>query len=228
MNDHYIQRVVKNKSFLDVGPLWLTIFEKITVAHLAGARELTAIDQWDESDLLWEAFRTRLQKFGVPKCDCVVGDVDYFEGNFDVTYCAGVLYHNPEPIGLLKKLYSLTNEYCIVSTTFTESYIKNSKGELSIPSGSSLLLAGMDEYDLGVVQEDWRQFLGGNNATGLIPRPDEWPIWNKHLWWWLFTKEAIYRMCEIAGFKVEDVTFYPKIMTLLLKKPSAKVNKIFG
>ena len=44
VRDTYIRQVVAGKSFADVGGLWGTVNEKVSVAHAYGARALTMID----------------------------------------------------------------------------------------------------------------------------------------------------------------------------------------
>ena len=42
--DRFIHEVSKDKSFVDVGGLWGTVNERVSVAHAAGARELAMLD----------------------------------------------------------------------------------------------------------------------------------------------------------------------------------------
>ena len=52
----WVQDLVKDKTFADVGGLWNTINEKVTVASLAGARDVTMIDLMDYKSHWWDKF----------------------------------------------------------------------------------------------------------------------------------------------------------------------------
>ena len=51
--DTYISQVAAGKSFADVGGLWGTVNEKVSVAHTHGARALTMIDVSPPDTELW-------------------------------------------------------------------------------------------------------------------------------------------------------------------------------
>ena len=52
----WVQDLVKDKTFADVGGLWNTINEKVTVASLAGAHEVTMIDLMHNKSHWWDKF----------------------------------------------------------------------------------------------------------------------------------------------------------------------------
>ena len=61
--DAFIARVVRGKSFADVGGLWGTVNEKVSVAHAAGAASLAMVDisEWGDR---WNEFETRRRQLG--------------------------------------------------------------------------------------------------------------------------------------------------------------------
>jgi len=59
LRDDYIGKVVKGKSFADVGGLWVVVNEKVSVAHLHGANELAMIDVSPRGHELWGLFENR-------------------------------------------------------------------------------------------------------------------------------------------------------------------------
>ena len=63
--DEFIAQVVAGQTFVDVGGLWNTVSEKISVAHEHGAIELTMIDIAPPEDQQWIDFANRLQQLGV-------------------------------------------------------------------------------------------------------------------------------------------------------------------
>ena len=73
--DAFITKVVKNKSFADVGGLWGTVNEKVSVAHAGGASTLAMVDISPPGDVLWERFEERRQTLQLPEVQAISGDV---------------------------------------------------------------------------------------------------------------------------------------------------------
>lgn len=222
MKDDYIQRVVDGKTFVDVGPLWESQNEKLSVASRHGATSVTAIDQFPEEHDLWVSFRQRMNLLGIP-CQCFACDVCHYQGPpFDVVYCAGVLYHHPSPITLLKKLSSICNNHMILSTVVTENRILNAEGFVEMIPGSCVFLPAVPPEDLRVLHKDWETFLGGRQGDAMAQDVRNWSPDNLYHWWWLFTIEAVISMCNVVGFKVIEKHYEGRLLTLLLERRNAE------
>ena len=96
VRDTYIGQVVAGKSFADVGGLWGTVNEKVSVAHTHGARALTMIDISPTDSDLWTLFEQRRRTLRLPTVECVSGDLLTLAQadscpQFDVVHCSGVL-----------------------------------------------------------------------------------------------------------------------------------------
>src|SRR6266480_6992278 len=98
--DEFISCVVKGRSFAEVGGLWGTVNEKVSVARDRGAKSLTMIDVTPRENDLWEKFLTRMTELDIPNVDCISADIiekatarDH--PAFDVVHCSGILYHAP-------------------------------------------------------------------------------------------------------------------------------------
>ena len=55
----WIEKLVKDKTFVDVGGVWNTTNEKVTEASLAGASEVTMIDAMKDKSHWWDKFDKR-------------------------------------------------------------------------------------------------------------------------------------------------------------------------
>jgi len=194
--DELIGNIVKDKSFVDVGPCFGTIYEKLSVAHFRGAKSLTAIDTYPEDCYLWLHLRRRLHN--IPCTYHSMNVMDY-NGNFDVVYCSGVIYHQPDPFTFMDKLYKLTDEHLVLKSTITDTHIN---GKLFVPDGGCIFLPGVDEKTREIIAEDWKSFLSNCEAVlGLNAPHGEWTknCWD---WWWLFTEGFLVSLCKVTGFQV--------------------------
>ena len=75
----WIERAVPGRTFAEVGGLWGTVNEQVTVAAKAGARAVTMIDVAPDGGpegYLWDRFRERCRQEGVSDYACVRADVN--------------------------------------------------------------------------------------------------------------------------------------------------------
>lgn len=205
--DVYIQRVVRGKSFVDVGGLWGTVNEKVSVAHTAGAQSVAMIDVTPLGHELWQAFEKRRQALQVPEVECVSGDVQRLvesagDFQFDVVHCSGVLYHLPDPFRLLVALRKLTREYLILTSAITATRIDSAQGVLEVPQASALFVPALYGREREIVREYWQRFVG-NAALGLTSEIATWDPDDFGPWWWLPTAVALTALCETCGFRCE-------------------------
>lgn len=203
ITDDLIYQHVLNKTFVDVGPLWETIHEKVSTAHYFKAASVAAIDQWPEEHPLWLAFHERMHKLNVIDYQCYSMNVmDYTGPGFDVVYCSGVIYHAADTVGLLKKLRAITKERLILTSTITKKFIANDEGTLTIPDGSALFVPAMSPRQKAILTKEWSDLIGDRPNYGLsgdcVWRADDY-----YNWWWLFTPEVLDAMCVSCGFHIE-------------------------
>jgi Methyltransferase domain len=205
--DQYIHRVASGRTFAEVGGLWGTLNERVSVAHAAGARQLTMIDLSPAGSHWWMKFRERCRDLSVPAAAEVSGEILQLAAQpnpprFDVVHCSGVLYHMPDPIRFLCALRRLTGEHLILTSSITADLIANEAGILRVPSGSALFIPALTPPELAVVRADWLPLVGEN--AGGITCPATWRADDFGPWWWLPTIGALKAMCEAAGFRVLD------------------------
>lgn len=205
--DQYIHRVTAGRSFAEVGGLWGTLNERVSVAHAAGARHLTMIDLSGPDSHWWLKFRKRCEELSVPAVEEVSAEILNLAAQptpplFDVVHCSGVLYHMPDPIRFLGALRTITREHLVLTSSITADVISNEAGTLRIPSGSSLFIPALTPAEHAIVRADWLPLVGEN--AGGITCPTKWDAADFGPWWWLPTITALKAMSEAAGFRVLD------------------------
>jgi hypothetical protein len=205
--DQYIHRVVSGRTFAEVGGLWGTRNERVSVAHAGGARQLTMIDLSPADSHWWPKFRERCQTLSVPAAHELSAEILCLAEQpappvFDVVHCSGVLYHMPDPMRFLTALRRLTREYLVLTSSITADLIANESGILRVPSGGALFIPALTPTELAIVRADWLPLVGEN--AGGITCPAVWRADDFGPWWWLPTIGCLKAMCEAAGFRVLD------------------------
>jgi hypothetical protein len=205
--DQYIHRVAANRTFAEVGGLWGTLNERVSVAHAAGARALTMIDLSPTSSHWWSKFRERCKSLDVPAAAEISAEILHLAAQpqpqtYDVVHCSGVLYHMPDPLRFLAALRRVTREHLVLTSSITADLISNEAGILRVPSGSALFIPGLSAAERAVVRADWLPLVGEN--AGGITCETSWKVDDFGPWWWLPTIGALKAMCEAAGFRVLD------------------------
>jgi hypothetical protein len=203
--DEYLSEVVKGKSFADVGGLWGTVGEKVSVAHRYGASALTMIDVAPPPDERWKLFDERRRGLEVPSVNCVSGDVvSLVENNscpqFDVVHCSGVLYHIPDPIRLVAALRKVAREYLIFCSVVTASKVESDEGTLELPRAAALFIPALQDRERAILSSSWSRFVG-DQALGITGPQPSWQLDDFSPWWWLPTIEALKAICAVAGFR---------------------------
>lgn len=212
LRDEYIGRVVRGKSFADVGGLWGTVNEKVSVAHRYGASALTMIDVTPPEHELWQLFENRRQALGLPAVQCISGDVLRLAETascprFDVVHCSGLLYHMPDPLRFLSALRTMTRECLVLTSVVTAPYMRNEHGELRLPAAAALFIPALQSQERAIVRAYWCQFVG-DGALGVTREVTTWRLDDYAPWWWLPTVEALQAMCRAVGFVPQDGGYF--------------------
>jgi hypothetical protein len=207
--DRFIHQVAGGRSFADVGGLWGTTNERVTIAHAAGAAPLAMVDFSPPESRWWPLFEARRVERGVPPVRAVSGDIMQLAATdpslrFDVVHCSGVLYHIPDQFRLLRALRAVTGEHLILTSSITETDIRNEAGELHVPDSGVLFLPALSAAERAVLKAHWWETLG-ENSDGLTKEIGAWNLDDFGPWWWLPTTPALARMCEVAGFEVREI-----------------------
>jgi SAM-dependent methyltransferase len=215
IREQWIAAAAAGKSFAEVGGLWGTVNEQVTVAASAGATATTMIDvaPTDGDEDLWELFRERAASLGVTGTTCVQGSIDDPEtvqraGSFDVVSCSGVIYHCPDPLHTLRHLRAITRETLILGTATMPETVSIAAGTVSVEPGAALLVPAMSQSQRAVLGE-WLREVGAVQSVGVnYPMQTEWALDDYGAWWWFFTRDYVAALLRIAGFEVETLASY--------------------
>ena len=223
IRDRYIARVAKGKTFAEVGGLWGTINEKVSVASKYDAISLTMIDVTPESAQTWQDFRDRMASLNIANYNCISRDITQIQlaeigEPYDVVHCAGVLYHHPHPLQILTGLRQITGEYLILTSAITQEVIENERGRYEISASGVIFIPALGEAERAILTAYWQQYISGSPIIGIIEKT-VFDINDFGPWWWLPTASALESMCKVAGFKVLDkgLTWNNNALTLLLE-----------
>ena len=208
--DAFLARVVPGRTFADVGGLWGTVNEKVSVAHALGAAEVTMIDLTPEGGELWQKFHDRLDDLGVRNCRCMsrtVTDVASVQGlRFEVVHCSGVLYHHPNPLAFLAALRVMATRHLVLTSVILPEHVSNEHGEYHLPSSGVSFLPALSEGQRAVLGEYYRQSSGAIGAG--LSTPYDYAVFDLEPWWWLPTPDALRAMCRAAGFRVRESALF--------------------
>lgn len=227
----WITAATPGRSFADVGGLWGTVNEQISVAAAAGAASTTMIDiaprDGSEPDL-WRLFAERLEALGVAPPRCIQASIDDREavtaaGTFDVVHCSGVLYHCPQPLHTLRQLRALTGETLILGTASMPECVENAAGSVAVASGGALLVPALS-YGQRSVLGQWLRENGVSMAIGVNhPIDSDWAVDDYSAWWWFFTPDHVAGLLQVAGFEVLDIaSYWNGRATFFLARPTSR------
>lgn len=212
LRDEYIGKVVNSKSFADVGGLWGTVNEKVSVAHAYGASALTMIDITPAEGELWRLFEDRRRALRLPEVHCINSDVLVLADTtpcpqFDVVHCSGILYHMPDPMRFLVALRKITREHLVLSSVVTATRVESDQGVLAIPQAASLFVPALQSKERAILKSYWQRFVG-DGAIGLTCEATSWRPDDFAPWWWLPTVEALKAMCAAAGLTCREGAYF--------------------
>jgi hypothetical protein len=208
LRDDYIARVVRGKSFADVGGLWGTINEKVSVAAQSHAAKLAMIDISPAGGDLWRQFGERMSSLDVTGCECISSDVCVLAATgaapqYDVVHCSGVLYHHPNPVSLLEALRRITGQYLILTSAVTQEHILNELGSYDVPPSGVIFVPALNQGERDILWKFWRENAGAGGCYG-ISEPVKWDSRDFGPWWWLPTARAMLALAECVGFRVVE------------------------
>jgi len=203
----WIAAHVKGKTFADVGGLWGTVNEKVTVALKAGAAEAAMIDYKALDHEEWKKFADRCAQESVSGYRCLQGDLNDPDlaakvGTYDVVYCSGILYHAPNPVSQLAQLSNVCRDVLILGSAIIPHRVSNAHGRIALEPGSALFVPALSEVQKAVVLEDVPKNRPKRRLGLDSPPLGGWRLDNYGPWWWLLTPTFISSALEVAGFKV--------------------------
>ena len=127
-------------------------------------------------------------------------DIERLVGTFDVVFCAGVLYHVPDPLHTLAQLRRICRQHLILSSATIE--------ETNVPQGAVFLpgLSGAERERL--------TYRTRRRKVGLEGFRPERGYGN---WFWLLTPSCLTALLTTAGFRVDEVHRYRWVTTAVCR-----------
>jgi SAM-dependent methyltransferase len=179
------------RSVVDVGCMWSVDGAYCFAAEEAGATAVTGVDLMPASGR-FEAERDR-RSSAVRFLQGDVNDPAVVEevGEHDLVWCAGVLYHAPNPLLTLERLRALCREQLVLRTAALP--------ELPGAPGACVF------YPAGGAA--YAPAAAGERAIGLTEPFDPTAAYGN--WWWGITPSALCGMLEAAGFVVDELRLAP-------------------
>jgi hypothetical protein len=204
VND-WLSTIVSGRSFADVGGLWGTLNEKVTVAAQAGARAVTMIDITPLEDVLWRRLEERCSETGVAEYTCIEADITLDDAKglipeFDVIHCSGVLYHCSNPRHALAALVRMSNDFVIIGTSVIPEDLLNNTPSFS--ESGSYYVPQLDPLSKQMIHRYFRD-VGAEEMIGITSQVD-WDPRDCAPWWWLHTPRYVAGLLCDAGLRILD------------------------
>ena len=208
----WIAEIVPGRSFADVGGLWGTVNETVTVAHAGGAASLAMMDLQGEGNRWWQAFDERLTGHGVPLDAVERTRIDITEFRrvvklpaHDVVHCSGILYHVTDPLGLIRNLALIANEWLILGSMTIPDRVETRSGWLETRPGEMRLIPALDRHQRTILTEyfESKSIRVGGLSTPEQERMSSSRTFKTGPWWFLFTPATMRAMCETVGLEVQ-------------------------
>jgi SAM-dependent methyltransferase len=208
IRDTFIERIVSGRSFVDVGGLWGTVNEKVSVADAAGASATTMLDMQPPDVELWDDFRDRLRELDVDEYGCVSANIDDVGtpeqvGSFDVVHCSGVLYHAPNPVHTLTQLRRICTEHLILTSVVVPERMETSDGAIELESGELLFIPHLPPERHAILR-NYFELAGIPGSIGVQSPVERWEVSNYGAWWWIFTRPVLRQLASATSFEVID------------------------
>jgi len=197
-----IKRHAPGKSFADVGAMWGIHGALSFLAEESGATAVTAVDMMPASDEYEAEHARRGSRVRFVSGDLHDPAVLEEVGMHEVVFCAGVLYHAPNPLHTLQCLRQITSETLLLLTAAIPEIPGIEQGCVFYPGLSD---AGRAVYEpaspgprLGITHPFVREGSeSGEHGAGKSGTYDNW--------WWGITPSALKGMLIATGFEVLEM-----------------------
>jgi hypothetical protein len=205
-----VERLAPGRSFLDLGGMFSVAGEIAFRAERAGATRVVLFDGMDPSEE-FEAKHRDLDS-SVTYLQGDLHDPDDMEalGKFDVVWCAGVIYHSPNPYLQLLHLRRITEQQLLLGTDVIP--------EVPGVENACIFYPGRSEASQ-------RAFAGAHGERAHIypgmtrPFIDQPLLAYANMWWGL-TRSAVLSMLRYSGFELDEEFRYSWYFHDYLARPA--------
>jgi SAM-dependent methyltransferase len=136
-------------------------------------------------------------------------DIGKWAEQFDVVFCAGVLYHVPDPIFTLTQLRRICSRRLILATASTTERVE---------PNTAILVPFLDEAVR--VKLGFRPWRGSKVGLDTEFAPEK----GYGNWFWLPTPSCVGSMVRLAGFEVEELHAFRRVTTVVARSSSEAVE----
>jgi len=225
----WIKALVPGKTFIDIGGLWGTVNEKVSVALRAGAASATMADIQIQGHQLWKDAEAHCAKLGVSGYRTVTVDItepnpETVIGIHDIVHCSGIIYHLPDPFQLLLNLKRVTGDRLILTSMVVPERVRNAAGKLDLGPDFAYFVPRLSPRVKAVLGA---HFSAYNIHIAMINAPLNEPLLlpdtgkpNFGPWWWVYSPAYFKNLVETAGFSIEDEcwTWEGRAYSVLVRK----------
>lgn len=197
-------------SFADVGGMWNAHGEIAFAAEESGAEAVTLFDAMDPTPEFEAAREGRGSAVRYVQGDLHDPAAVAALGQFDVVWCAGVVYHSPNPLVQLGQLRKLCRSRLLLGSHVVP--------EVPGLPGACLFYPATSASG----RRSFRGAHGGERAPGCLGVTEPFdPAGGYANYWWGMTPSALRSMLETAGFRLLAEHRYTTFLLDLLAEPVA-------
>lgn len=199
-----VAEMAPGRSFLDLGGMFGIAGDVAFRAESAGASKVLLFDGMDPSD----EFRARVAASAVHYRQGDLHDPADIGalGTWDVVWCAGVIYHSPDPFRQLLHLRSITRERLLLGSHVVPEVPGIENACVFYPGRSSRAQSAFARLH----GDDAFRYPG---ASGPFDRS---PLLGYGNMWWGFTPSSLRALLDTAGFRVlEEYRYSPVFMDIV-------------
>ena len=206
-----IRRLAPGHSFLDLGGMFGVAGEVAFWAEEAGAAPVRVFDGMDPTPDFARKHSERASEVSFQQGDLHDAVDCAAAGVWDVVWCAGVIYHSPNPFDLLRHLHSLTREWLLLGSHIVPEVPGMENFCLFYPSRSA------------AAEATFARHLGPDPAAfpGATAPLDTRPAMGYANMWWGLTPSALRALVRTAGFEIREEHRYSPFLIDVLAVRSA-------
>lgn len=204
-----IAELAPGRSFLDLGGMYAVAGDVSFWAEEAGATRVHLFDGMDPSDEFARKHAERGSRVTYQQADLHDPLDVQAAGHFDVTWCAGVIYHSPDPYRQLLHLRSMTTERLLLGSHVVPEPPGGIEGLCVFYPGRS----PKEEQAFAVLHGDQAAAYPGATRPFI-----ETPMLGYANMWWGFTPSALRALIHTAGFEIlEEYRYTPVFMDIVAR-----------
>lgn len=210
-----VEALAPHRSFLDVGGMYAVAGDVAFWAEDAGATEVLLFDGMDPSTEFVRKHEARQSIVKYRQGDLHDPEDVRLLGPWDVVWCAGVIYHSPDPYRQLLHLRSLTKETLLLGSHIIP--------EVPGIEGGCIFYPGRSE----VSEAAFAAFHNEVDAYPGMTKPFiDAPAMAYANMWWGISLSALRAMLHYAGFEIVSEYRYSTTFIDIVAQPGPEPNFI--